>query len=46
MVGLFHKIMCYAIAALAMDLIWATPGILSLGHELFLHWAAMWMACT
>jgi urea transport system permease protein len=31
-VGLIGKIMCYAICALAMDLIWGYTGILSLGH--------------
>ncbi len=35
MVTLLGKIMCYAIAALAMDLIWGYTGILSLGHGLF-----------
>lgn len=35
MVGLFGKIMCYAICALAIDLIWGYTGILSLGHGLF-----------
>ena len=34
-VALVGKIMCYAIAALAMDLIWGYTGILSLGHGLF-----------
>jgi urea transport system permease protein len=34
-VGLMGKIMCYAIVALAMDLIWGYAGILSLGHGLF-----------
>ena len=34
-VGLIGKIMCYAIVALAMDLIWGYTGILSLGHGLF-----------
>ena len=34
-VALFGKIMCYAICALAMDLIWGYTGILSLGHGLF-----------
>jgi urea transport system permease protein len=29
------KILCYAICALAMDLIWGYTGILSLGHGLF-----------
>jgi urea transport system permease protein len=32
---LLGKIMCYAIVALAMDLIWGYAGILSLGHGLF-----------
>jgi urea transport system permease protein len=34
-VALLGKIMCYAICALAMDLIWGYTGILSLGHGLF-----------
>jgi len=34
-VTLGGKIMCYAIVALAMDLIWGYAGILSLGHGLF-----------
>ena len=34
-VALVGKIMCYAIVALAMDLIWGYTGILSLGHGLF-----------
>jgi len=34
-VSLIGKIMCYAICALAMDLIWGYAGILSLGHGLF-----------
>jgi len=34
-VQLTGKIMCYAICALAMDLIWGYTGILSLGHGLF-----------
>lgn len=33
--NLIGKIMCYAICALAMDLIWGYSGILSLGHGLF-----------
>ena len=32
---LFGKIMCFAIAALALDLVWGFCGILSLGHSLF-----------
>ncbi|HYR24556.1 MAG TPA: urea ABC transporter permease subunit UrtC [Aquabacterium sp.] len=35
MLSLVGKIMCYAICALAMDLIWGYTGILSLGHGLF-----------
>src|SRR5256884_2396875 len=34
-VTLLGKIMCYAIVALAMDLIWGYTGILSLGHGVF-----------
>ena len=34
-VALVGKIMCYAMCALAMDLIWGYTGILSLGHGLF-----------
>jgi urea transport system permease protein len=34
-VALIGKIMCYAICALALDLIWGYTGILSLGHGLF-----------
>ena len=34
-VQLVGKIMCFAICALAMDLIWGYTGILSLGHGLF-----------
>jgi len=33
--SLVAKIMCYAICALAMDLIWGYTGILSLGHGVF-----------
>ena len=35
LVGLLGKFMCYAIVALAIDLIWGYTGILSLGHGLF-----------
>ena len=34
-VSLVGKILCYAICALAIDLIWGYTGILSLGHGLF-----------
>ena len=36
-VTLIGKIMCYAIVALAMDLIWGYTGILSLGHGALLR---------
>ncbi len=35
LVALLGKFMCYAIAALALDLVWGYTGILSLGHGLF-----------
>jgi urea transport system permease protein len=35
LVPLLGKFVCYAVAALAMDLIWGYAGILSLGHGLF-----------
>lgn len=34
-ISLIGKILCYALAALAIDLIWGYAGILSLGHGLF-----------
>ncbi|MFL5362126.1 MAG: urea ABC transporter permease subunit UrtC [Myxococcales bacterium] len=34
-VGLVGKILCYAMVAVALDLIWGFGGILSLGHGLF-----------
>jgi urea transport system permease protein len=34
-IALLGKFMCYAIAALALDLVWGYTGILSLGHGLF-----------
>ena len=34
-ISLLGKILCYAICALAMDLIWGYTGILSLGHGVF-----------
>ena len=34
-VTLAGKIMCYAVVAVAMDLVWGYAGILSLGHGLF-----------
>ncbi len=35
LIALIGKFMCYAMAALALDLIWGYAGILSLGHGLF-----------
>jgi urea transport system permease protein len=35
LIPLFGKFLCYALVALAMDLIWGYAGILSLGHGLF-----------
>ena len=34
-IGLLGKFICYAMAALALDLVWGYAGILSLGHGLF-----------
>jgi urea transport system permease protein len=34
-VALIGKIMCYAILALSMDIVWGYTGILSLGHGIF-----------
>lgn len=34
-IALVGKFMCYAMAALALDLVWGYTGILSLGHGLF-----------
>ena len=34
-IALFGKFMCYAIAAVALDLVWGYAGILSLGHGVF-----------
>ena len=46
MVQLVGKIMCYAICALAMDLIWGYTGILSLGHGVFFALGGYAWACT
>ena len=35
LVALLGKFFCYAIVAIAMDLIWGFTGILSLGHGVF-----------
>ena len=35
LLGLIGKFMCYALAALALDLVWGYTGILSLGHGVF-----------
>jgi len=39
-VQLVGKIMCYAICALAMDLIWATPASSAWATACFSRWAA------
>ena len=35
LLGLIGKFMCYALAAMALDLVWGYTGILSLGHGVF-----------
>ena len=35
LIPLFGKFLCYAIVAVALDLIWGYTGILSLGHGVF-----------
>jgi len=45
-VALFGKYLCYALLALAIDLIWGYCGILSLGHGAFFALAATPWACT
>lgn len=40
------KILCYAIVAVALDLVWGYAGMLSLGHGIFLPSAATPWACT
>lgn len=39
------KILCYAIVAVALDLVWGYAGMLSLGHGIFLPSAATPWAC-
>ncbi len=38
--------LCYAIVAVALDLVWGYAGMLSLGHGIFFAWAATRWACT
>jgi urea transport system permease protein len=45
-VALVGKIMCYAICALAMDLIWGYTGILAWATACSSRWAATPWACT
>jgi ABC-type branched-subunit amino acid transport system permease subunit len=40
------KILCYAIVAVALDLVWGYAGMLSLGTAFSSPWAAMRWACT
>ena len=46
MFALMGKYLCYALVALAIDLIWGYTGILSLGHGVFSPWEDMQWACT
>ena len=46
LVPLFGKFLCFAIAALAMDLVWGYAGILSLGHGLFFALGGYAWGCT
>src|SRR6476620_10698942 len=34
-IPLFGKFLCFALVALAMDLVWGITGVLSLGHAVF-----------
>lgn len=43
---LVGKILCYAIVALALDLVWGYAGLLSLGHGLFFASAVTPWVCT
>ena len=43
---LVGKILCYAIVALALDLVWGYAGLLSLGHGLFFALGGAPWACT
>jgi urea transport system permease protein len=45
-VGLSGKILCYAMVALAMDLVWATPAFCRWATACSSLWAAMPWACT
>jgi urea ABC transporter permease protein UrtB len=45
-ITLIGKIMCYAVVAVAMDLIWGYGGILSLGHGLFFALGGYASGCT
>ncbi len=42
---LMGKILCYAIVAVALDLVWGYAGLLSLGHGLSSPLAAMAWGC-
>jgi urea transport system permease protein len=45
-VQLFGKYLCYALLALALDLVWGYCGILSLGHGAFFALGGYAWACT
>ena len=40
------KILCYAIVAVALDLVWGYAGMLSLGHGIFFALGGYAMGCT
>ena len=46
MLTLIGKILCYAVVAVALDLVWGYAGMLSLGTAYSSPWAAMRWACT
>ncbi len=46
LVPLLGKYLCYALLAVALDLVWGYCGILSLGHGAFFALGGYAMACT
>lgn len=42
---LIGKILCYAVVAIALDLVWGYAGLLSLGHGLFFALGGYAMGC-
>lgn len=43
---LIGKILCYAVVAIALDLVWGYAGLLSLGHGLFFALGGYAWVCT